>query len=86
MFKNDSQNSSSISGTFEVDVIETVSWNPDDEMSKEFALNLLNEIKCFYRRLYYFPDMKPFVTEAGFNCSQSAIDGLKEFIEKNIKY
>ena len=62
-----------------------VEWNPDEEMTKEFALSALKEIKLFYRRLYYFPEKKPFINDEDFDRATQVLDGFKDLIEKNVK-
>ncbi len=56
-------------------------WNPDEKMSKEFALKALQEIRLFHRRLYYQPQKEPFINEVDFESSIKIIDGLKEYVE-----
>lgn len=54
-------------------------------MSKEFALEVLDAIKCFYRRLYHFPEKKAFISNVDFECHINIIDGIKNMIENNVK-
>lgn len=65
-------------------ISKIISWNPGEEMSKEFALNTILEIKCLLRRLYHFPDKRPYINDESFDSTMQTLDGLKEFIENNI--
>jgi len=61
-----------------------VEWNPEEEMTKEFALSALKEIKLFYRRLYHFPEMKPFINDKDFDGATQVLNGLSELIEAKL--
>ncbi len=61
-----------------------VDWNPDEEMTKEFALSALKEIKLFYRRLYNFPEMKPFINDKDFDGATQVLNGLSKLIETKV--
>ena len=63
---------------------QIVEWNPDEEMTKEFALSALKEIKLFYRRLYHFPEMKPFINDKDFDGATQVLSGLIDLIENHI--
>ena len=60
-------------------------WNEKEKMSKEFALAALEEIKLFYRRLYFLPQKEPFESEADFVSATKIISGLKEYIENTME-
>lgn len=63
----------------------TVEWNPGEEMTKEFALGVIDGIKQFYRRLYFQPQIKPFNTKEGYEASIEELNGLREMIESSVK-
>ncbi len=54
-------------------------------MSKEFALSVIDEMKCFCRRLYYQPQIKPFNTSIDFEGRMQMLNGLREAIEYSVK-
>ena len=56
-------------------------WNPGEKMTREFALTALNEICCFHRRLYFFPNKRPFNSKEEFEGSMQILNGLKELIK-----
>lgn len=56
-------------------------WGPGERMTKEFALASLDEMRCFYRRLYFFPDKKPFGSKEDFEGSMQILNGLRELLE-----
>jgi hypothetical protein len=58
-------------------------WNPGEQMTKEFALGVIDGIKQFHRRLYYQPKMKPFNSKEGYEASIEELNGLKEIIESS---
>ena len=60
-------------------------WNPGERMPKEFALKAVDEISSFYRRLYYFPEKKPFNNDIDFEGAMQVLNGLKELIELEVK-
>ncbi len=57
-------------------------WNPGEVMPKDFAIKAIEEIRCFYRRLYFFPDKKPFNGQEDFEGALQVLNGLKELLEK----
>ena len=59
-------------------------WNPGEVMSKEFALKAIEEIRCFCRRLYFFPEEKPFNVQEDFDGALQVLNGLKELLEVHI--
>ena len=59
-------------------------WNPGEKMSKEFALDYIDGIKQFYRRLFYQPQKKPFNGVIDFEGQITALNGLKELIEASV--
>lgn len=62
--------------------IKTLEWNLGEEMSKEYALTMLDGTRCFFRMLWFQPQIKPFNGEADFVGRMHELYGLKEFIEK----
>lgn len=65
--------------------VKIVEWNPGEEMSKEYALAMLDETRCFLRALWFQPQIKPFSGEADFVGRMQELNGLKEFIVKLFK-
>ena len=65
--------------------MRNVEWNEEEIMTDEFALTAMDEIQCFYRRLYYFPEMKPFSNSIDFENAIEVLNGLKEYIKSKIK-
>ena len=65
--------------------METLEWNPGEEMTKEYVVATVEFMMQFCRRLYYIPKTKPFNGKADFEARLQELNGLKEFIEKNIK-
>lgn len=59
-------------------------WNPGEVMSKEFAMKAIDEIRCFYRRVYFFPEEKPFNGQEDFEGALQVLNGLKEMLETRI--
>ncbi len=53
-------------------------------MDKALALEVIDGIKQFYRRLYYQPQMKPFNTKEGYEASVEELNGLREMIESSV--
>lgn len=62
-------------------MIDVSEWNPSEKMTKQFALKAVDEISSFYRRLYYFPEKKPFNNYIDFEGAMQVLNGLKELIE-----
>ena len=65
--------------------MEGKEWNPEDKMSKEFALGVIDGIEQFYRRLFFQPQMKPFNGNIDYKVSMQMLNGLREMIESSIK-
>lgn len=65
--------------------VKVVEWNPEEEMSKEYALTMIDEMRCFIRKRYYMPKTEPFNGKADFESRLHELNGLKEFIENNIR-
>lgn len=65
--------------------VKVVEWNPGEEMSKEYAMTMIDEMSCFFRKLYHFPIAKTFSGEADYIGRLQELDGLKEFIRKNVR-
>lgn len=63
---------------------KTSEWNPEEKMSKEFALEVISELKRFCRRLYFQPQTKPFNTNIDFEMKMQMLNGLKEMIETSV--
>lgn len=63
--------------------LNIVKWNPDEKMSKEHAINVIEGIGNFYDRLYYHPNIKPFSTFKEFEGAMLVLNGVKEFIESS---
>ena len=59
-------------------------WNPDEKMSKEFAIGIIEEMKRFCRRMYYQPQTKPFNTSIDFEGTMQMLNGVKEMIESSV--
>ncbi len=60
-----------------------IEWNPGQGMSKEFAVEAIEMIVQFYRRLYYQPQIKPFSCPEDFETATEVLNGLKIFIERS---
>lgn len=56
-------------------------WNPGEKMSKEYAIDAIEWIKQFHRRLYYQPQIKPFNSYEVFEATTQMLNGLKELIK-----
>lgn len=65
--------------------VKTLEWNKDEPMSKEYALGTVNYMKCFCRRLFYFPNRKAFIGKSNFDGLMKTLDGLEEYIKHNSK-
>ena len=63
----------------------TNEWNPEEKMSKDFAIGVIEDVQRFYQRLYYQPKTKPFNTNTDFECAIKRLNGLKELIEETVK-
>lgn len=57
-------------------------WNNGEEMTKEFALSAIKEMRQFYRRLYFFPEQKPFNSAEDFDGAVQILNGLRDFISQ----
>lgn len=53
---------------------------PGGEMSRDFVLAALDEISSFYRRLYHFPEIKPFSNSDDFDSALQMLNGIREFV------
>ncbi len=62
-----------------------IEWNPEEKMSKKYALTTIEGIMQFYRRLYYQSQMKPFNTFVEYEGALQVLNGLKELIETSVK-
>ena len=59
-------------------------WKPGEKMSKEFALDAIEVLKQFCRRLYFQPQMKPFNGSEDFEATTQVLNGLKELIDVSV--
>ena len=65
--------------------MKTLEWEPGERMTEEFALSVIDEMKCFCRRLYYQPQIKPFNTSIDFEGRIQMLNGLREMIDSSVK-
>lgn len=65
--------------------VKEIEWDPGERMSKEYALSVIDEMKGFYRRLYYQPQTKPFNTVVDFEAKMQTLNGLREMVETSVK-
>lgn len=61
--------------------VKSVEWEEGTVMTKEYALTMLEAMACFLRKLYYFPNEKPFSEEASYVERMQELNGLIEFIK-----
>ena len=69
----------------EIAGVETIDWNEKDIMSKEYAISMIDEMRCFLRLLWLQPKIKPFSGEADFVGRMQELNGLKELIKEKVK-
>ena len=65
--------------------VKVVEWDEKEVMSKEFALATVNHMLQFCRLVYFQPKVKPFNGEIDFEATCKQLNGLKEFIENNVR-
>lgn len=65
--------------------VKVKEWNEEELMSKEFAISTVQHIIQFCRLIYFQPKIKPFNGKEDFEATLKQLNGLKEFIENNIK-
>ena len=63
-------------------MLDIKEWNSEEEMTKEFALSAIKEMRQFYRRLYFFPEKKPFNSAEDFDGAVQILNGLRDFISR----
>ena len=51
---------------------------------RDTAVNILRDIKQFYKRLYFFPNKAPFNGEDDFKAACEAVDEVMELINEVI--
>ena len=65
--------------------LKVVEWNEKELMSKEFAIATVQHMMQFCRLIYCQPKIKPFNGKEDFEVTLKQLNGLKEFIENNVK-
>ncbi len=65
--------------------LKVVEWNEKELMSKEFAIGTVQHMMQFCRLIYFQPKIKPFNGKEDFEVTLKQLNGLKEFIENNVK-
>ena len=61
---------------------ETLSWEPDELMTKEFALAVVGSVRRFIKARYYMPNMEAFSGWGDFESWMRELAGLEEYIKQ----
>ncbi|MBQ3021916.1 MAG: hypothetical protein IJD91_01135 [Clostridia bacterium] len=62
-----------------------ITWNEGELMTRQFALSTVEYMLQFCRLVYFQPKIKPFNGQVDFAATCKRLNGLKEFIENNVR-